>query len=77
MDRPPGTCGLSTWKQIFLKNLCQKPQILNNSQKPTDCPPREPGLSAQHLKLVFLNIFNEILLPREIVTHLNAMHANS
>jgi hypothetical protein len=41
----------------FLENLCQKPQILNKSQKPADRPPREPGLSAQHLKTDFSKDF--------------------
>jgi hypothetical protein len=59
----------------FLENFCQKSQILNKYQKPADCPPQEPGLSAQHLKTDF-KIFNETLLAREIATHLNAMHAN-
>jgi hypothetical protein len=41
-----------------------------------DHPPQEPGLFAQHLKADFLKFYNKTLLPREIATHLNAMHAN-
>jgi hypothetical protein len=52
-DRPQEARGLSIWKRIFLENFCQKPQILNKYQKPADRPPREPGLSAQHLKTDF------------------------
>jgi hypothetical protein len=37
----------------FLKNFCQKSQILNNYQKPAEHPPQGPGLSAQHLKTDF------------------------
>jgi hypothetical protein len=37
----------------FLENFGQKSQILNKYQKPADCPPQRPGLSAQHLKTDF------------------------
>jgi hypothetical protein len=49
-DHPHRAHGQSAWKRIFLEDICQKPQILNKYQTPTDRPPREPGLSAQHLK---------------------------
>jgi hypothetical protein len=45
-DRPREARRLSTWKRIF--------QILNKYQNPADRPPREPGLSAQHLKTYFI-----------------------
>jgi hypothetical protein len=57
MDCPPRTRGLYDWKQIFLENIWQKPQLLNKYQKPADRPPREPGLSAQHLKTDFSKDF--------------------
>jgi hypothetical protein len=53
-DRPHRARRLSAWKRIFQENFCQKPQILNKYQKPADRPPREPGLSTQHLKTDFL-----------------------
>jgi hypothetical protein len=54
----------------FLEKLCQKPKILNKSQRPADRP--------HHIiKPTFLKIFNETFLSNEIATHLNAMHANS
>jgi hypothetical protein len=37
----------------FLKNFCQKSQILNKYKKPVDRLPQGPGLSAQHLKTDF------------------------
>jgi hypothetical protein len=37
----------------FLEDFFQKSQILNKYQKPADCPPQGPGLSAQHLKTDF------------------------
>jgi hypothetical protein len=52
-DCPHRARALSAWKHIFLENFCQKPQILNKYQKPADRPPREPELSAQHLKADF------------------------
>jgi hypothetical protein len=53
MDRSHRARGLSAWKRIFVENFCQKPQILIKYQTPADRPPREPGLSAQHLKIGF------------------------
>jgi hypothetical protein len=61
----------------FVEKLCPKPQILIKSQKPADCPPKGPDCPPNTWKLFFLKIFNETLLPNEIATHLNAMHANS
>jgi hypothetical protein len=43
----------------FLEKLCQKPQILNNSQKTPDRSHQEPGLSAQHLKTDFSKHFQQ------------------
>jgi hypothetical protein len=53
----------------FPENFCQKCQILNKCHELADRPPQGPGL-------FFLKIFKEFFLPREIATHLNAMHAN-
>jgi hypothetical protein len=53
-------------KEIFLKKLCQKPQILNKPQRLADRPPHSR-------KLTCLKIFNETFLSIEIATHLNAI----
>jgi hypothetical protein len=51
-----GPSALDPWtvcpEAILLENLCQKPQILNKTQRPMDCPPHS-------WKLIFLEIFNE------------------
>jgi hypothetical protein len=52
-DRPPRVRGLSAWKRIFSKTFAKKLRYLNENQTPADRPPRELGLSAQHLKTDF------------------------
>jgi hypothetical protein len=76
MDLSPGVGGLSAWKRIFSKTFAKNLRYYINIKnlrtvcsKGSDCPPNT-------WKLNFLKIFKETLLPREIATHLNAMHAN-
>jgi hypothetical protein len=52
-----GLSAVDSWtvhpEVTFLEKLCQKPQILNKLQRPTDRPPQGLGLSALQQKTYF------------------------
>jgi hypothetical protein len=75
-DRPPGVRGLFAWKRIFSKTFSKNLKYLINIKNPRTVHPKGPDCPSNTWKLIFLKIFNETHLPREIATHLNAMHAN-
>jgi hypothetical protein len=76
-DRPQEARGLSAWKRIFSKTFAKNLTYKINIKNPRTVRPKGPDCPPNTWKLIFLKISKETLLPREIATHLNAMHANS